>query len=297
MALDYRRDYRKMQRRRRIVTIVIIVCVFLAASFVVLFLRAKDNFTPDRLSDVGKDFFAEQGTGSGLMAKQITRNPVYLYSIAIPPTLPEDTTVEYVADDPSEPVPDSYFDDALFIGDSRTEGFMLYTSLSNIHAYASKGLSISRIYEDAIVDMGDGRVLTVMDALREQQFGKIYIMFGVNELGWPVDELFYDQYSRMVEDIKALQPDAIIYVQNIIPISAERSAKDSIYNNDNVNRFNAVIAQVCEDRNVILLNVHDALADENGCLPADASTDGVHCNAEYCDKWLQYLRENTYHEE
>ena len=171
---------------------------------------------------------------------------------------------------------------------------MMYSSLANIHAYCSKGLSISRIYTDAIVPMEDGRTVTVMEALQEHKFKKIYIMFGVNELGWPYDDLFEEQYSKVVQDIKRLQPDALIYVQNIIPISAARSATDNIYNNTNVTRFNGMIETICKEQNVIYLDVASALADSTGALPAGASVDGIHCNGEYCDKWLDYLKNNTY---
>ena len=35
------------------------------------------------------------------------------------------------------------------------------------------------------------------------------------------------------------------------------------------------------------------VSDENGALPADASTDGVHLNKAYCQKWLAYLKNHT----
>ena len=36
-----------------------------------------------------------------------------------------------------------------------------------------------------------------------------------------------------------------------------------------------------------------AVADSSGYLPAEASTDGVHLNKEYCGKWLDYLKNHT----
>lgn len=222
----------------------------------------------------------------------LKRQPVYLYTIGIARISLSDVNREYALE--KNRVDDSYFDDALFIGDSRTEGFMMYSSLKNIHAYCSKGLSITRIYEEEVVILEDGRTVTVMEALQTEKYGKIYIMFGVNELGWPYDDKFEEQYSKMIRDIKQLQPDALIYVQNILPISEERSKKDEIYNNENVYRFNDIIKRVCESQNVIYLDVASSVADENGALPAEASTDGIHCNGTYCDIWLEYLRNNTY---
>lgn len=251
--------------------------------------EAADNTAEDTKDTKTGSDRKDKSEKYGLALK---RQPVYLYTIGIARISLSDVNREYTLED--KRVDDSYFDDALFIGDSRTEGFMMYSSLKNIHAYCSKGLSITRIYEEKVVTLEDGRTVTVMEALQTETYGKIYIMFGVNELGWPYEDTFEEQYSKMIRDIKQLQPDALIYVQNILPISAERSREDAIYNNDNVYRFNTIIKRVCETQNVIYLDVASSVADENGALPADASTDGIHCNGTYCDIWLEYLRNNTY---
>lgn len=295
MPLDYKRSYKTKLIHRKIITISVIAVVFLLSSFFIIYLKFWDDsitwnpFREDGTEMTTADVRKSQGEKHGLA---LMRQPVYLYTIGIARISLSDVNQEYVLE--NNRVDDSYFDDALFIGDSRTEGFMMYSSLKNIHAYCSKGLSITRIYEEEVVTLEDGRTVTVMEALQTEKYGKIYIMFGVNELGWPYDDAFEEQYSKMLRDIKQLQPDALIYVQNIIPISAERSKTDGIYNNDNVYRFNDIIKRVCETQNVIYLDVASSVADETGALPADASTDGIHCNGTYCDIWLEYLRNNTY---
>ncbi len=293
MPLDYKRSYKTRVKRRKIITISIIVIVFLLASFSIIYFRfwSKDNqWNPiEELRRQIGQYGNDQTEHLGLA---LQRQPIHLYTIGTVRATLGKADKEYVLSEGR--VDDSYFDDALFIGDSRTEGFMLYSNLSNLQAYCSKGLSITRIYSDEIVPLEDGRKITVMEALQVQKYKKIYIMFGVNELGWPYDDLFQEQYSKLIKDVKLLQPEAVIYVENIIPISASRSEKDTIYNNDNVNRFNAMIKTVCEEQNVVYLDVASALADETGALPENASVDGIHCNVEYCGIWMEYLRNNTY---
>lgn len=288
MPLDYKRSYKTKLKRRKRITIVLVAVVFLLASLSVLYFRFRQKDSHwNPLEQLSITNPSQEKSGLAL-----SRQPIHLYTIGIARINLSDVNREYVL--VQETVEDSYFDDALFIGDSRTEGFMMYSSLSDIHAYCSKGLSITRIYTDAIVHMEDGRTVTVMEALQEQEYNKIYIMFGVNELGWPYDDLFQEQYSKLIRDIKQLQPNALIYIQNIIPISAERSATDPIYNNANVSRFNAMIEEICKEQNVIYLDVASALADETGALPVGASVDGIHCNGQYCDIWLEYLKSHTY---
>ena len=68
----------------------------------------------------------------------------------------------------------------------------------------------------------------------------------------------------------------------------------SIYytNNKNINKYNKLIQQIAIDENVTFLNVGAALADKNGNLPEEASSDGIHVDVDYCEKWLDYLKNN-----
>lgn len=64
-----------------------------------------------------------------------------------------------------EPVGDEYFDDAVFVGDSRTEGLRMYSGLTNARFFSGVGLSVDRVFSDQIVNL-NGQYLTVADALR-----------------------------------------------------------------------------------------------------------------------------------
>ena len=77
----------------------------------------------------------------------------------------------------------AYFDDAVFIGDSRTEGLMLYGGMpEGTTFYASKGLNVNTAGTTKIQDGGES--ITIMEGLRRHAFKKVYVMLGVNELGW-----------------------------------------------------------------------------------------------------------------
>jgi lysophospholipase L1-like esterase len=184
---------------------------------------------------------------------------------------------------------DDYFSDALFIGDSRTQGLLLYSNLGNASYYAARGLTVEQVFNKAVIDSGGGK-LTVSDALSRRAFGKVYLMFGLNELGWNSADKFIEQYGRVLDRVRETQPDAIVYVQCIMPVSAWKSAKDPVHNNPNIARFNEMIERLTEEKNAIYLNVSDGVADASGVLPDEASSDGIHLNKKYCIKWEEYLR-------
>lgn len=200
--------------------------------------------------------------------------------------------------DYSAPVPesaavdDSYFSDAVFIGDSRTEGFMLYAGPSEASYLTAVGLMVDTIFTEPYIKQGDKKV-TVMDALAGMDFSKVYLMLGVNELGWVYGSIFQEYYGRIVDKIREINPDAVIYIQSILPVTAERDAAGSIYNNSRILEFNGLLKELCQEKEVYYVNVAEAVADESGCLPEDDSFDGVHLLPDACKVWLDYLKTHT----
>ncbi|MGN0383477.1 MAG: GDSL-type esterase/lipase family protein, partial [Eubacterium sp.] len=139
---------------------------------------------------------------------------------------------------------DSEFENSLFIGDSRMEGFYMHSGITTGTFYVKKGLSLSKIYDEKFIKI-KGRYKTIFGAMENQNFDKVFIMLGLNELGWPYIDTFQERYSDFVANIKNSQPDAEIYILSILHVSEEKSSEDDIYNNKNVNKFNKAIKKMC----------------------------------------------------
>ena len=189
-----------------------------------------------------------------------------------------------------------YFSDALFIGDSRTDGLQIYSGIKGATFYCYKGLNIFDMSKRQVVEMNGGKY-TVVEALEKgPRYKKIYISLGVNELGYPGTDSFYKAFKSFLEEVKAAQPDAIIYLQNLVPVNPEICAQKnqpSYVNNDRVADFNEVFPKLAEECQVALVDVKTALSDENGILPAEATVDGVHFTKAWYQKWLEYLMCHT----
>ena len=189
-----------------------------------------------------------------------------------------------------------YFDDALFIGDSRTDGLRLYSGIKGADFYCYKGLTVFEMDTKKVVEM-DGGKYTVVEALeRGPQYAKIYISLGINELGYVDDNAFYKTFTEFLQQVKASQPDAVIYLQNLVPVNPSVCAakgQPSYVNNDRVADYNAIFPRLAEEQGVVLLDVAPALTDEDHILPADATADGVHFTKAWYQKWLTYLMEHT----
>lgn len=274
---------RKKRHRRRALRIAFLVSIVILVMFAVVMLVAfalqKTGWLPESSS-----------AGSSAPPAATTTPPATTTM-----TEPATTTATFAGGTTaigSGQVADSYFDDAAFIGDSRTQGLQLYTGLPNATFYATQGLMVDTFFSKKFVKAGGGKI-TIPDAMKNQTFKKVYIMLGVNELGWAYEKVFIQKYGEVVDKVKELQPDAKVYVQSILPVTKAKSDGDAIYNNTKISRYNELIEQMCREKGVTYLHVADAVGLDNGALPAGSATDGVHLNREYCYKWLDYLKTHT----
>lgn len=185
----------------------------------------------------------------------------------------------------------SYFDDALFIGDSHTDGFRCYAGLPNATYYCQNGLTVWTVWEKAFIQGPNGKI-TLEKALTDNKFGKIYILLGINELGDGTAETFAWQYAAIINKICALQPDATVYVQSIFHSTQEKS-DSSFFKNDVINERNSYISAFCDNKRVFYLDCNSVFDDETGVLKKDYSGDGIHVKAPYYVEWKQFLFEHA----
>lgn len=184
----------------------------------------------------------------------------------------------------------SEFSDAVFIGDSRTEGFVLQTGIQTT-AYVHKGLTVASAYTAKVIRQ-DGEDRSVMEALARTQYNRVYLMFGINETGWISNDIFISDYKQIIDDIKAQNPSAQIYIQSVLPVSEAVSDSGGYVRNDKITEYNKRLEQLAADEGVTFVNVAEAVSAD-GVLPDDAATDGIHLDKEYCEKWLSYLEKHT----
>ena len=75
-----------------------------------------------------------------------------------------------------------YFDDALFIGDSRTVGISEYGELNNATFFANTGMSVYNVFDKKVSVPKVGKV-KLDQLLTSKKYGKVYIMLVINKLG------------------------------------------------------------------------------------------------------------------
>ena len=156
--------------------------------------------------------------------------------------------------------------DAVFIGDSRTVGLQNNCDKPKATFLCSVGMHIDTVMTDQNITLSNGNAGTVIDALGERQYGRVYINLGTNELGWPYIDTFKDYYTQLITKIQEIQPDAVIYAESILPVTASRSLQGDAINNTNVATFNQAISEVAQQTGINYLDCTSAVAGADGTL-------------------------------
>ena len=193
-------------------------------------------------------------------------------------------------------VDDSYFSDAIFIGDSRTDGLATYGDMKGTSFLAKESLSVYRMWKIKVpFRFADGTIQksTVLEVLQNFHFRKVYLSVGVNELGVPTSEDFYDNYRDAISIIRKLQPDAIIYIEGIMHVSKSRSSSDPVLNNTSIVERNTAISTLANGHDIFYIDMNPSVCDENGDLLSDLTGDGIHLKASAYAKWHEFLLQNA----
>ncbi len=211
--------------------------------------------------------------------------------------VPDDSDIPDVLDPMSDyprpftTVDESYFKDALFIGDSRLQGFGFWSGLPATY-YCATGFALYKYDTTKVVQTENGKV-PIFDAMPYDAFTKIYIKVGLNELGYGNEENFESKYAELIAKLREYEPRAIIYVHAILPVTAAKSQSDKAHNNPNILVRNASLEKFAKSQKAYFLDAGPALSDESGSLRPEMTSDGIHLKPEYMKIWREYLCEHA----
>lgn len=216
------------------------------------------------------------------------------------PTVPAQTTPQVrgaavlarvAAEFPTEPAPDeSWFDDALFIGESRTMGLKLHGRLGTADYFCCEGLTVYGVLGIQASDTGFSEQ-TLNSLFSRKQYGKIYIHLGINELGGNLNT-FVKQYQSVIDRIRQAQPDACIILQSVLALGKNYSSKPA-FSRESIQDINNRIRTLAEKNGLHFSDVNQILTDAEGYLLKDQTFDGCHLYAAGYALWSQWLLEEA----
>lgn len=218
-----------------------------------------------------------------------------------------DTTVteEPTEEEIEHPVSASWFDDAVFVGDSITLKLSYYCennpdALGKAEFFCAGSLG----YNSALWEIDDpnavhpyyrGEIQLTENCAELTGAEKVFIMLGMNDIGLYGVDGAGDACKQLVDRILSHTPDVKIYLQSTTPILTGFEVGD--LNNANIDKFNVWLKQFCEDNGYKYLDINSVMRDDNGYLRDDYCSDptamGIHFTDAACALWVDYLKNHV----
>lgn len=120
---------------------------------------------------------------------------------------------------------------------------------------------------------------------------KMFLLIGINDImrGADVDSV-YKQYVALVDKIRTEMPDTKLYVQSVLPINIVYGLFLGLKDKDDmVVDLNTRLAALADEKGFTWIDLHSAMADEEGHMPRKYSNDGLHLLGEGYMKWTEVI--------
>lgn len=196
--------------------------------------------------------------------------------------------------EPSPEVPVSnYFADAVFIGDSRTQGLMYYGGLTTNYITA-RGMSILQIQSGEALATDTQGYISVYGALGRTAYEKVYLSIGVNDF-YRNSATYGAALRDVVSRIQQARPNAVIYLMTLAPVNEQIGFNSGYYvTNATIKAFNNEIWNTAAEKGVFCIDVYSYFANGYGALNAEDTWDGIHLTVQGNQKLAAFLKTQIY---
>lgn len=190
-------------------------------------------------------------------------------------------------------ITEDFFDDAVFIGDSITDG--LYesaasgkVSLGNAQFICKTGYSLLNASVNSNTTFR-GISTPLNTAMINCNANKYYIMLGINDVGWRTTQECKELMRQLINTIRNINNEAEIYLQSLTPVGSNISQFYPQLSNLRISSFNIMLKDLAKNENCAYVDVYSSLS-AGGVLPADYSAgDSLHLNSTAHEAWVTAL--------
>ena len=183
-------------------------------------------------------------------------------------------------------VGDEWYEDVLFIGDSRTLGLKEYARSGNADYFCGVGMSVFNVQSTRAGDENFSRQY-LEDLLASRSYGKVFINLGINECGYATSSLI-SAYKDLIELIRNYQPDAKIIIQAIMTVSKGYSSA-SYFQPEHIFSINRKLEAMADGAEIFYIDVNKYFNDPDGYLYEDITGDGCHLYASDYRVWRDWI--------
>lgn len=203
----------------------------------------------------------------------------------------------------------SWFDDAVFVGDSVSVKLTMYEAsvdrLGKAQFLTAGSLSATNalwdVSDNSVHPSYNGKKQKVEDSISQMSdIKKVYIMLGMNDITSVGVNNGIKNFEEFCNRILTKNPNVQIYVQSVTPlINGSKSSvpEEGKLNNKTIYEYNCKLSALAQKRGWYFVNVAEAMLDKDGCLNNDYCGDpefmGLHFTNSGCKVWIDYLLTHT----
>lgn len=205
---------------------------------------------------------------------------------------PEETTLPPATEPVYRAVDESWFDDALFIGDSRTYGLKGMGRLGEADYFCAGSLTVFSAMTANLRDWNFPEC-TLEYLLKNNTYGKVYIHLGLNELLMGVDAVM-EGYMVIIDLIRETQPDAVIVIQECMTMTEWMGDQDD-FAIEKFRELNETLRELAESDPELyrFCPTNDWAAGEDGYIRPEIACDGCHLYGANYAEWAQFILEDA----
>lgn len=165
------------------------------------------------------------------------------------------------------------FSSTVIMGDSQTEGLLVYDFLNSTSVIAKKGSNI--------IDAKSN-----LDTLSNLSPSNIILLYGMNDILIYQNDInkFIKDYTILINLIKKSNPNSKIFVNSVLPVKNKVSIDKPIFTT--IPKYNLAIEKMCTDLNINFINTTNLLSDN----PSFYEEDGMHLKPIFYNQWLNILK-------
>ncbi len=193
--------------------------------------------------------------------------------------------------------PTAFLGDAAFIGDSLSANLMVHETKSNLLGHplfmARKNVGVFNFVTYRINLYYQGVEYHVEDAVAVSDVKKVFLMLGMNDVGYQTPEEFLQRYTVLVDRILEKSPEVEIYIQTCPPWYQDALSFSDF--NDRIDQCNCLVAEMAAEKGCHVVDLAAYIEDHTNNMAKEYTMDyEAHLNEAGSTVWMEVLRAYAY---
>lgn len=191
----------------------------------------------------------------------------------------------------------SFFDDAVFVGDSVTLKLSYYAAssgkLGKAQFLTRGSYGVAHAVMDSMLLTYQGKDMTVEEAIKATGATKVFLMMGMNDIGLYGIDTTIENWGKMIDRIQSNCPNATVYIQSMTPIWTGGEKGD--LNNTNMDIYNEKLKAFANSKSIEFIDVAPYMKDSTGGMATRYCSDEyVHVTDLGAAAWIRVLKAYDY---